>query len=291
MDDTGPYRKTLLRATGIVKRFDSLTALGGVDFDMPRHGLVSVIGPNGAGKTVFFNVLTGITRPDAGEIRFNGQRITGLRPYRITELGIARTFQNLRLFNNMTVLENVLVGQHSRMKQGIVASVLHSPRQMSEEGEAHRRAMDILRFVGIDHLADTMAANLPYGLGRRLEIARALAAEPQLLLLDEPTSGMNPQETNDTIDLIDAIRSEMAVAILLIEHDMRVVMRISERISVLDYGVKIAEGTPEQIRNNQRVIEAYLGRGAAAERELAPEQPTAETPQNPTPKLVPRTAE
>jgi branched-chain amino acid transport system ATP-binding protein len=274
-----------------MKRFDALTALGGVDFDMPRHGIVSVIGPNGAGKTVFFNVLSGITKPDAGEIWFDGHRITGLRPDLITQLGMARTFQNLRLFGNMTVLENVLVGEHSRLKVGILGSVLHSPQHTAEESESRRRAMDILRFVGIEHIANAVAGNLPYGMARRLEIARALAAEPQLLLLDEPTSGMNPQETNSLIDLIDSIHKDMAVAVLLIEHDMRVVMRISERISVLDYGLKIAEGTPGQVRSDQRVIEAYLGRGASAEREIAPEVPTAETPQNPSPKLVPRTAE
>jgi branched-chain amino acid transport system ATP-binding protein len=291
MDNTGPYRRTLLRTTGVIKRFDALTALGGVDFEMPRHGIVSVIGPNGAGKTVFFNVLTGITRPDAGEIWFDGHRITGLRPDLITRFGIARTFQNLRLFRNMTVLENVLVGQHSRMKVGLLGSVLRSPQHTSEESESRRRAMDILRFTGIDHLADTVAANLPYGMARRLEIARALAAEPQLLLLDEPSSGLNPQETNSLIDLIDSIHKDMAVAILLIEHDMRVVMRISDRISVLDYGIKIAEGTPEQIRNNQRVIEAYLGRGAEAEREAAGEPSASQSFQAPGPKLVPRTAE
>jgi len=292
MDDTGPYRRTLLRARGVTKRFDALPALGGVDFDMPRHGIVSVIGPNGAGTTVFFNILTGIIKPDAGDIWFNGRRITGLRPDVITELGIARTFQNIRLFRNMTVLENVLVGQHSRMKQGLVGTILHSSRQADEETSAHERAMNILRFVGVDHLSGSIAGNLTYGMARRLEIARAMAAEPQLLLLDEPTSGMNPQETNSVIDLIDSIRVDMAIAILLIEHDMRVVMRISDRISVLDYGVKIAEGTPEEVRNNQRVIEAYLGRGAAAQREIAPDPDpsTLEASQTQNPKLVPRTS-
>jgi branched-chain amino acid transport system ATP-binding protein len=271
MNDTGPYRKTLLRATGITKRFDALAALRGVDFDMPRHGIVSIIGPNGAGKTVLFNILTGLSKPDAGDIWFDGKRITGLPPDRITKLGIARTFQNIRLFGNMTVLENVLVGRHARMKQGVIGSMMRSSVQLAEEETARERAMDLLRFVDIDHFAETYATNLPYGAGRRLEIVRALGSEPQLLLLDEPTAGMNPQETFAIIDLIDSIRTDMGIGILLIEHDMKVVMRISDRISVLDYGVKIAEGTPEEIRSNPRVIEAYLGRGASAGREIAPE--------------------
>jgi branched-chain amino acid transport system ATP-binding protein len=277
MDETGPYRKSLLRAEGITKRFDALPALGGVDFEMPRHGIVSIIGPNGAGKTVFFNVLTGLAKPDGGNIWFNGQRITGFPPDRITRLGIARTFQNIRLFGNMTVLENVLVGHHSRMKQGVIGSMLRNSRQLSEEAAARQHATELLRFVGLEQLSDAFATNLSYGAGRRLEIARALAADPQLLLLDEPTSGMNPQETASIINLVATIRSDMGVAILLIEHDMKVVMSISDRISVLDYGVKIAEGTPEQIRKNQRVIEAYLGRGVAAEREIASEAPSLQT--------------
>lgn len=277
MDETGPYRKTLLRATGVTKKFGALAALGGVDFEMPRHGIVSIIGPNGAGKTVFFNVLTGLAKPDSGDVWFNGKRITRLPPDRVTTLGIARTFQNIRLFGNMTVLENVMVGQHSRMKHGILGSMLRSSDQVDEEEAARRKAMDLLSFVGLDHHAETFAANLPYGAGRRLEIARAMATDPQLLLLDEPTAGMNPQETADMIGLVSSLRDDMGVAILLIEHDMKVVMRISDRISVLDYGVKIAEGTPEHIRNNPRVIEAYLGRGAAAERELAPEPPPFES--------------
>jgi branched-chain amino acid transport system ATP-binding protein len=287
MDDTGPYRKTLLRATGVIKRFDALAALRSVDFEMPRHGIVSIIGPNGAGKTVLFNILTGLSKPDAGDIWFDGKRITGLPPDRITKLGIARTFQNIRLFGNMTVLENVLVGRHARMKQGVIGSMLRSSNQLDEEETARHRAMAILRFVGIDRLAEFSATNLPYGAGRRLEIARALGSEPQLLLLDEPTAGMNPQETFAIIDLIDSIRTDMGIGILLIEHDMKVVMRISDRVSVLDYGLKIAEGTPEEIRNNQRVIEAYLGRGAAARREItpvvSPEPATLETVQM-TPK-------
>ncbi|MEO8288049.1 MAG: ABC transporter ATP-binding protein [Chloroflexota bacterium] len=275
MDQTGPYRKTLLRAIGVTKKFDALPALGGVDFDMPRHGIVSIIGPNGAGKTVFFNILTGLAKPDGGEIWFDGKRITGLPPDRITKLGIARTFQNIRLFGNMTVLENVMVGLHTRMKRGILGAMLRSPDMVAEEEQSTERAMELLRFVGLADLAETFAANLSYGAGRRLEIARALGTAPQLLLLDEPTAGMNPQETAAIIDLIDSLRHEMGVAILLIEHDMKVVMRISDHITVLDYGVKIAEGTPDQIRHNARVIEAYLGRGAAAERELAPPEPVA----------------
>ena len=275
MDETGPYRKTLLRATGVTKRFNALAALGGVDFEMPRHGIVSIIGPNGAGKTVFFNVLTGLVKPDGGEIWFDGKRITGLPPDRVTRLGIARTFQNIRLFGNMTALENVMVGHHSRMKQGIIGSVLRNSDQLAEEETARQHAMDLLRFVGLEKYSETFATNLSYGSGRRLEIARALAAEPQLLLLDEPTSGMNPQETASIISLIDSVRAEMGVAILMIEHDMKVVMSISDRISVLDYGIKIAEGTPEQIRTDQRVIEAYLGRTASAEREIAPEEAPA----------------
>jgi len=287
MDETGPYKKILLRATGVAKRFGALSALRGVDFEMPRHSISSIIGPNGAGKSVFFNVLTGLVKPDSGEIWFDGKLISGLPPDRITKLGIARTFQNIRLFANMTALENVMVGHHSRMKQGIIGSVLRSNNQLEEEDAARWHAWDLLRFVGLEKNAETFAANLSYGSGRRLEIARALAAGPQLLLLDEPTSGMNPQETASIISLIDTIRTERSVAILLIEHDMKVVMSISDRISVLDYGLKIAEGPPEQIRRNQSVIEAYLGRNSSAEREMAPE---AEAPPAQTLQIKPATS-
>jgi branched-chain amino acid transport system ATP-binding protein len=271
MDETGLYRRTVLRAEGITKRFGELVAVGGVDFDVPRHGIVSLIGPNGAGKTVFFNILTGLHKPDGGKVWFNGKEITGQPPDRVTALGIARTFQNIRLFPHMTVLENVLVGQHARMKRGIIGALLRTSDVVDEENGATTRSMDLLSFLGIESWAHVMASNLPYGVGRRLEIARALATDPQLLLLDEPTAGMNPQETLEMINLIARLRHELAIAILLIEHDMKVVMRISDRISVLDYGIKIAEGTPEQIRANPRVVEAYLGRGAAATRELAPD--------------------
>ena len=263
MDETGPYRRTILHAMGVTKRYGDLVALGGVDFDVPRHSIVSLIGPNGAGKTVFFNVLTGLTKPDTGTIWFNGENTSRMSPDRITVTGMARTFQNLRLFDRMSVLENVMVGHHCRMKRGIVAAVMRSHDMLDEEGRAYELSLDLLHFVGLEHEVNSMAGSLPYGLARRLEIARALATSPQLLLLDEPTAGMNPQETLDLQNLISRVRSELGLTVLLIEHDMKVVMRISDRVSVLDYGLMIAEGSPEEIRNDARVIEAYLGRGAA----------------------------
>ena len=270
MDETGPYRRTLLRAMGVTKRYGDLVALGGVDLDVPRHSIVSLIGPNGAGKTVMFNVLTGLTRPDGGTIWFNGESTARMSPDRITTLGMARTFQNVRLFDQMTVLENVMVGQHCRMKRGILGAVLRTADVLDEEERARETSLDVLHFVGLDAEVNRRAGSLPYGLGRRLEIARALATSPQLLLLDEPTAGMNPQETADLQNLIARLRSELGITVLLIEHDMKVVMRISDRVSVLDYGLKIAEGTPDDIRHDARVIEAYLGRGAAARRDQAP---------------------
>ena len=269
MDDTGPYRRILLRAERVTKRYGDLVALGGVDLEVPRHSIVSLIGPNGAGKTVFFNVLTGLTKPDSGSIRFNGKSTDRLTPDRITALGIARTFQNIRLFDSMSVLENVMVGQHCRMKRGILGAVMRSPDMLIEEDRARELSLDLLDFVGLEREVDRQAGSLPYGLGRRLEIARALATSPQLLLLDEPTAGMNPQETLALQALISRLRSELGITVLLIEHDMKVVMRISDRVSVLDYGLKIAEGTPSDIRNDARVIEAYLGRGASARRDLS----------------------
>jgi branched-chain amino acid transport system ATP-binding protein len=277
MNDTQPYRKTLLRAVGLTKRFGDLAAVSGVDFDVPRHGIVSMIGPNGAGKTVFFNILTGLIKPDSGEIWFNGENITGQPPDRITRLGMARTFQGIRLFKNMTVLENVMVGQHTRMSRGLLDVVMSSPEMKSEERAAKR---------------DANAKNLPYGIQRRVEVARALATTPHLLLLDEPTAGMNPSETASMIDLIGRLSKDMGLAVLLIEHDMRVVMRISERVSVLEYGVKIAEGTPHEIRRDARVIEAYLGRTAAAERELNPPDDEGESVRSPdtSPQVSPKPA-
>jgi branched-chain amino acid transport system ATP-binding protein len=277
-NDTQPYRRTLLRAVGMTKRFGALSAVSGVDFDVPRHGIVSLIGPNGAGKTVFFNMLTGIIKPDGGDIWFDGRRINGERPDRITRLGIARTFQGIRLFKKMTVLDNVLVGQHTHLSRNMFEVVMRSVNVQDEEEVARRRSIELLDFVGLRAHANTDAGDLPYGMGRRLEVARALATSPQLLLLDEPTAGMNPSETAGMVDLISRLRRDLGLAVLLIEHDMRVVMRISDRVSVMDNGTKIAEGSPDEVRHNVVVIEAYLGRSASAERELNP--PEAEQEQD-----------
>ncbi len=262
--ETAPYRPMLLRASGVCKRFGALVALDSFDFDVPRYSVVSLIGPNGAGKTVFFNILTGLLKPDGGTIWFNGRNITGLPPDRVTALGIARTFQNVRLFPNMTVLENVLVGQHSHIKESIVGAILRTRSVVAQEARAVRQARELLDFIGLADQEHLMAKHLPYGDARRLEVARALASNPALLLLDEPTAGMNPHETIEMIELIARLRRECALTVLLIEHDMKVVMRISDRVSVLDYGVKIAEGTPDEVRANPRVVEAYLGRSGVA---------------------------
>jgi branched-chain amino acid transport system ATP-binding protein len=264
MDETGPFRPLLLRAIGITQQFGALVALDGFDFDIPRHAIVSLIGPNGAGKTVFFNILTGVQKPASGTIWFNGQEITGLPPAQIAMRGITRTFQSVRLFANMTVLENVLVGAHCRIRTSFWDALWKTQAQVDEEQAARGRAEALLAFIGLAAVGEERAKNLPYGDQRRLEVARALASDPALILLDEPTAGMNPQETDAMMRLIGRLRDEIGLTILLIEHDMRVVMRISDRVSVLDYGVKIAEGAPAQVRADLRVIAAYLGGAAPA---------------------------
>ncbi len=255
---------TILNTVDVVKRFGGLTAVNKMNFKLNKGEIVSIIGPNGAGKTTFFNTLTGIYRPEEGSIKFLDHSTIGLRPDQIAARGISRTFQNIRLFGSMTVIENVLVGMHVSLGQTFADAVIRLPRFKKEERDAEAEAQNLIAYVGLKGTENELAKNLPYGGQRRVEIARALAAKPALLLLDEPTAGMNPQETEDAIRLFRRIRDDKGITILLIEHDMRVVMNISERISVMDYGEKIAEGSPAEIRSNQRVIEAYLGRGAVA---------------------------
>jgi branched-chain amino acid transport system ATP-binding protein len=253
-------RTLSLFADSITIRFGGLVAVNNVSFTVPQRSVVSLIGPNGAGKTTFFNVLTGLYRPTIGRVELGGVDVTGTAPHAIAHLGLARTFQNIRLFNLMTATENVLVAMHSHMRSGLIGTILRTPRQRREEREGLDLARDLLEFVGIGRVAGEYARNLSYGDQRRLEVARALALRPRVLLLDEPTAGMNPQESTQFVDFVHRVRDEKDLSVLLIEHDMSVVMRVSERVTVLDRGEKIAEGLPDEIKSDDRVVEAYLGR-------------------------------
>lgn len=255
----------ILTARGVTKRFGGLTAIGNLDLNIGESSISSVIGPNGAGKTTFFNCVTGFYGVQSGDIQFEGRSVIGLKPDRIVQRGITRTYQNIRLFPNLTAIENIQVGEHVHFHAGLLGAILRTPTMKREERESLAEAGRLLRFVGLSGKGDFLAKNLAYGDQRRLEIARALATKPRLLLLDEPAAGMNPRESEELMKFIRRLRDELGITILLIEHQMRVVMGISEQVTVLDYGEKIAEGTPTEIQNDPRVIEAYLGRGSAVE--------------------------